>query len=328
MNQINKTFLSSPEWRVEGWERPSCLSSAGPSSSSPPPLRRPSAARVSSSQTPDFCWWQPFCPHCRCSYLLWFWRLSGQRRCPLACCMSRKEKDEFFFTFLFPAPPSQSPVQRCESGSGGDGRCDPWGGLRSLCEARVQGFHWLDLGGRCEQQTGLHTETKRSRRKWKDDRRKIQIKTLTECKLSSVLVPFVVVLQAFVGAAGRRWSEQAVLVGPETQRRRLSRAGVRVQLGGELVGHWGARGQNRSTVEQSWWEIPAGNRTRKKGASMIDSSASDARYYHTWLQVKVCLYLYQNISRTTEWILIKLSESFQSTSSLDSTQFKMANVAN
>lgn len=51
------------------------------------------------------------------------------------------------------------------------------------------------------------------------------------------------------------------MAGPKPQSRGLSWAGVGAKLGGELVGHGGARGQDGSAVEQSGREIPA----EKKG---------------------------------------------------------------
>lgn len=76
----------------------------------------------------------------------------------------------------------------------------------------------------------------------------------TSCCL---FVPILIVLQDFGGTVGGRWGEQGVLAWPKHQRRSLAWAGVTAQLGGELVGHGGAWRQDGSTVEQSWWEIPA-----------------------------------------------------------------------
>lgn len=75
------------------------------------------------------------------------------------------------------------------------------------------------------------------------------------------LVPILVVLQALGGTAGWRRGEHGVMAGPKPQSRGLSWAGVGAKLGGELVGHGGARGQDGSAVEQSGREIPA----EKKG---------------------------------------------------------------
>lgn len=77
---------------------------------------------------------------------------------------------------------------------------------------------------------------------------------MTACCL---FVPILIVLQDFGGTVGGRWGEQGVLAWPKPQRSSLPWAGVTAQLGGELVGHGGAWRQDGSTVEQSWWEIPA-----------------------------------------------------------------------
>lgn len=79
----------------------------------------------------------------------------------------------------------------------------------------------------------------------------------TGIKASYPPVPVLVVLQAFGGAAGRRRRQHGVMAGPQPQRRSLSWAGVGAQLGGELVGHGRARGEDGSAVKQSRREIPA-----------------------------------------------------------------------